>query len=133
MTDTRHHEEESSPGVMASARGAIVTLIEIFKTRLQVLGADVEEQAQRLLQVLLWGFATVCLFVLGLVACVVLIMLALWDSNRPLAAVLVLAILFGAGLVSAWVCLRRLRAGPPPFETSIAELHKDLDHLRTKP
>ena len=107
-------------------------MIEMLKTRLQVLGADMEEQAQRVLQTLLLGFAAVCLFLLGLVASVVLITLALWDSNRPLAAVLVVLILFGAALMSAWLCIRRLRAGPRAFQTSIAELQKDLDHLRKK-
>lgn len=125
--------EAGDAGVIASARVALATLIEILRTRLQILGLDLEEHGQRLVQSLVLALIAACLFIVGVVCAGVLVTLWLWQSHRLLAVAFVFVLLFGGAALSAGLCLWRLRARPRPFAASLAELRKDLANLRGEP
>lgn len=124
--------EDDTPGLLSSARAALVTLVEILRTRLQLLGLDLEEQGRRLIQVLALAMVAAFLVVIGVACAAMLITLWLWNSHPLLAAAFVFVLLFGGAGLAAWGCLRRLHAPPRPFEASLQELDKDLAGLRGK-
>lgn len=124
--------DEGAPGLLASARAAVSTLIEILRTRLQLLGVDLEEQGQRLIQSLVLALVAAVLFVLGIACTGMLLTLWLWSIHPALAVGCVFVLLFGGAAVAAWLCVRRFKAGPRPFEASLEELDKDLGGLRGK-
>lgn len=121
---------DSSPGLLASARGALSTLVDILRTRLQLLGLDLEEQGQRLLHTLVLALVAATLFIVGVVCVGLLVTLWLWETHRLLAVAFVLVLLFGGAALAAWLSMRRLKAHPRPFEASLQELDRDLAALR---
>ena len=120
-----------SPGVLASLRGLVATAIAITHNRLQLLASDLEEQRVRALQMIVLGAVA---FFCGAVAVLLVsawIVIALWDQYRLLTLGF-LAIVYFAGCVIALVLLRsRMVARPRMFASSLAELHRDEDLLRS--
>ena len=120
-----------SPGVLASLRGLVATAIAITHNRLQLLASDLEEQRVRALQMIVLGAVA---FFCGAVAVLLVsawIVIALWDQYRLLTLGF-LAIVYFAGCVIALALLRsRMVARPRMFASSLAELHRDEDLLRS--
>lgn len=125
--------DSGEAGVFASARVVLATLIEIVRTRLQILGLDLEEHGHRLLQSLVLALIAASLFIVGMVCAGVLVTMWLWQSHRLLAVAFVFVLLFGGAALSAGLCLWRLRARPRPFAASLEELRKDVASLRGEP
>lgn len=123
----------TDPGVFASARGVLTTAIEILRTRLQLLGVDIEEQAHRWVQSLILVLLAAGLLLVGVVCAGVLITLWLWEWNRALAVAFVVVVPFGGAALCLMLGLRRLRAPPRAFDASLTELDKDLAALRSEP
>lgn len=120
-------------GVLASARGAGATLLEILGTRLRLLGMDLDEQGERFVLAFLLGMAALCLLLFALAGVALLIVLALWQAHGVVAATGVVCAVMAVGFACALLCARTFRTGPRPFEGSIAELEKDLARLRGEP
>src|SRR5258706_7501892 len=84
------------------------TLLSFVLTRTRLAATELEEQALRLIEILVW--IAVALFFLGIaiVFAALLVVLLFWDSNRLLAA----------GLLTALLLFARTRAAPdfrPPL------------------
>jgi uncharacterized membrane protein YqjE len=118
-------------GIADSAKGLVATLLATLETRLRLLGLDLEDQSSRLLAIFLFGIAAVTLFVFGIVASALLLVLVLWDTHRPLAVGFVLLAFFAPALLSGLICVYRLKTRPHLFQASLGELNKDLSELRT--
>lgn len=125
--------ETPALGLVSAAKGTLATLVEMLLTRLQLLGVDLEEQGQRLLQLLLLSLMAAILLVVGLTCTGLLVALWLWDTHRALAVAFVLLVPFGGSALCTWLCMHRLRGQPRPFSASLAELGKDLNRLRADP
>ena len=61
MTDPAQARErgEARAGVFASLQRALATLVALAHTRLDLASAEIEEQAERLVSLLMWGVAAV--------------------------------------------------------------------------
>ena len=105
------------------------TLLSFVLTRTRLAAAELEEQALRLLEILIW--LIVALFFLGvaLVFAAVLVVLVFWDSNRLLAAGLLAALFVSVGTAAALIARARLRERPKILATTLAELERDRDTL----
>lgn len=123
----------TDPGVFASARGVLTTAIEILRTRLQLLGVDLEEQSHRWMQSIILVLMAAGLLLVGVVCAGVLLTLWLWEWSRAAAVGFVLVIPFGGAAVCLTLGLRRLHAPPRAFDASLTELDKDLAALRGEP
>jgi len=105
------------------------TLLSFALTRTRLAATELEEQAVRLVEILIW--LAVALFFLGtgLAFAAVLVVLLFWDSNRLLAAGLLAALLAGAGTAAALVARARLRDRPKFLAATLAELERDRETL----
>lgn len=117
-------------GLLSSLQRLGGTLLAIGHTRLALLATEVEEEKQRLIQMLAWGAVTL---LLGSMACLFLavtITVVFWDSHR-LAALLVVTLLFGLGAGWAgWQVRQRSRVPPGGMlAASLAELEADMAAL----
>ena len=122
----------SSPGLFASLRGFAATSVALLRTRLELLKVEAQEEAGRLIGLLLWGFAGVLLGITGLVFLAVLLTVLLWDSQRVLAlAVFTALFLVAAGMAIA-TALRLARQGSQLFAASLAELRRDESALHAR-
>jgi uncharacterized membrane protein YqjE len=105
------------------------TLLSFVLTRTRLAATELEEQAVRLIEILIW--LTVALFFLGvaIVFIALLVVLLFWDSNRLLAAGLLAALFVALGAGAAWIARIRLRERPKLLAATLAELERDRDTL----
>ena len=105
------------------------TLLSFALTRTRLAATELEEQALRLIEILVW--LAVALFFLGisLVFAAVLIVLLFWDSNRLLAAGLLAALFVSIGTGAALIARLRLRERPKLLAATLAEFERDRDTL----
>lgn len=123
----------AEPGVLTSARGAVSTLLEIIRTRLQLLGVELQDQGQRVIQALALAVLAAILLMVGVVCAGVLLSLWLWQSYPALAIAFVMLVPIGGAVLCGALCVRILRAPPGPFAATLSELDKDLAALRRNP
>jgi uncharacterized membrane protein YqjE len=117
-------------GLLLSLRGFAATATGLVRTRLALLKLELNEEADRLIGLLLWGFAAVLLGVAGLVFVAVFLTVLLWDGYR-LAALGVFAALFvSAAALAITMAVKLVKRGSGLFATSLAELQRDESALR---
>ena len=116
-------------GMFDSLRQMLGTLVGVAQTRIELLGSEVEEQVARLTSMLLWAIVSLFLAFTTVVLISVAILVAFWDTNRILAAILLAA----AAAVLALMSYLRVRAvargRPLLFRATLEELAKDRDRL----
>jgi uncharacterized membrane protein YqjE len=116
--------------LLNSARHALASLLDLGRTRLELLSVELQLDLRRLAGLLLLAVVAVLAAVVALVMAGITLIIVYWDSHRVLAAGLVtagfIAIAAIAGLVLAW----RLRSQARPLEGTLSELARDIDKLR---
>jgi uncharacterized membrane protein YqjE len=105
------------------------TLLSFVLTRTRLAATELEEQALRLIEILIW--LVIALFFLGVavVFAAVLVVLLFWDSNRLLAAGLLAALFVAIAAGAALLARQRLRERPKLLAATLAELERDRDAL----
>lgn len=119
-------------GIVQSLRNLAATLVEVLRTRLDLLATEIEEERVRLLQLLLWAVSALFLLGLAILLFVILLIAVFWDTHR----IAVIGTLFGvfllAGVAAAVGARNRMSERSRLFSASLAELARDSDHL-TRP
>jgi uncharacterized membrane protein YqjE len=124
-------DARAAPGLLASLRGLGTTALGIVRTRLQLLANDLEEQRIRALQMVVLGAVALFCGAVGLLLVSAWIVVALWDHYR-LWTLAVLALLYFIACGVALAVLRSKAAERPKvFSTSLAELDRDEELLRS--
>lgn len=117
------------PGVFDSLKQLLGTLVGIAQTRIELLGTEVEEQVARLTSTLLWAIVSLFLAFTTVVLMAVAILVAFWDTNRILAAVLLAAGFAVLALISTLRVRTLARGRPHLFQATLEELAKDRERL----
>ena len=117
------------PGMFDSLRQLLSTLVGIAQTRIELLGTEVEEQVARLTQMLLWTIVSLFLAFATVLLMAVAILIAFWDTNRILVAVLLAAGFAVLALLSLLRVKAVARSRPPLFHATSEEFAKDRDRL----
>jgi len=121
--------QDHPPGMFDSLRQLLDTLAGIVQTRIELLGTEVEEQVARMTSMLLWTIVSLFLAFTTVVLMAVAILIAFWDTNRILVAVL-LAAGFAVLAMISWFRVRAAaRRRPHLFHATLEELAKDRDRL----
>ena len=115
--------------MLGSLRGIARSLVSFAETRTRLAATELEEQAVRLLEILIWLAAAIFFVSFALLFLAILIVLLFWDSNRVLATGLLTALLFGAGAIAALVARSRMRERPKFFAATLAELELDRERI----
>lgn len=120
---------EDSRGLFDSLTAFASTLVSIAHTRLALLSNDLEEDRARLFSLVLLYVAAMFFLVVGVVLAIILVVYILWESHRLLAlsSLAGLFLLLGAGLCIT--AMRKSKAKPKLFSSSLSELIKDKDRL----
>ena len=105
------------------------TLLSFALTRTRLAATELEEQALRMIEILVWTAAALFFIGVATVFVAVLVVLLFWDSNRLLAAGLLAALFVSVAAGAA--LLARLRWGERPklLAATLAELERDRDTL----
>ena len=117
------------PGMFDSLKQLLGTLVGIAQTRIELLGTEVEEQVARLTSMLLWAIVSMFLAFTTVVLMAVAILVAFWDTNRILAAILLAAGFAVLALISYLRARAVARGRPHLFQATLEELAKDRDRL----
>lgn len=117
-----------NPGLFAALRGAATTLVATARTRIELVGNDLELERVRLVRTLIFGISALFCFGLGIIVLIGLVLVLHWESR-----VLVLAG-FGGGLIAVgallFLSMQRVNRRRQAFAATIAELEEDLRQLR---
>jgi len=106
------------------------TLLSFALTRTRLAATEIEEQALRLIEILIWVTAALFFLASAILFAAILVVLAYWDTNRLLAAGLLAALFVSIGTGAALFARQLLRERPKLLATTLAELERDRDTLR---
>ncbi len=122
---------DTGTGIVQSLRNLAATLVELLRTRFELLATELEEERIRLLQLLFWAAAALFLFAVGMLLLVILLVGVFWDSSYRISAIVTLAGIFiAAGVGMAMGVRNRMNVRPRLFSTSLDELAKDKEQLK---
>jgi uncharacterized membrane protein YqjE len=117
------------PGLFESLSSLILTITQIARTRLELLGTEVEEQVTRLVSILVWSLVALFLAFATTILSAVAIIVAFWETHRLLAAIGV-ALVFGlAALLCGLRVVGQVKSRPRLFQATLGELKKDRERL----
>jgi uncharacterized membrane protein YqjE len=120
------------PGMFDSLKQLLATLVGVAHTRVELLGTEVEEQVARLMSMMLWTIISLFLVFTAVVLAAVAVLIAFWDGNRILVAILLAGVFALAALIS-FLRVRAAASGRPRlFQATLEELAKDRDRLADK-
>lgn len=118
---------ESAPadGLLASVPRLTLTLLDVLRTRIEIVSTELEEERERLRELVVYGFWSLFLTAMGLATATLLVVFAIEESYRlhALAAFAAFYLLLGAAAAARVRYNQRTR--PRLFATTLAELRKD--------
>lgn len=124
-------ETKVNRGLFSSLRQLLGTVIETVQIRLSLFSTEFEQEKLRLFECLWMTALSLLLLGLGLLMLSGFIVVLYWDTYR-LAALATLSILFLGSAVALFVgAQHRLQRTGGLFNSSILELRRDLDALRS--
>jgi uncharacterized membrane protein YqjE len=109
------------------------TLLAIVQTRIDLLSAEISEDFERGLRIVLWGVAAVLAGALGALLAGITIIAYFWDSHRLTAAACVTVVFVAVSLAAAGIARAHLRDKPRMLDATRTELRRDAEALRGEP
>lgn len=126
MNDRQGAESSSLFGALKSVAA---TLLASGKTRLELLGNEIEEEKLRAIQLVLMAQGMVFCFSVATLFAVVLLVMIFWDNR--IAVLGSLTVIFGVLGGIFYTQFRHATHRPSQvFAASIAELQEDIRHLK---
>ena len=121
----------ASPSLFASLRSFWSVVVAIFYTRLDLVTAELEDEAIRGLKIIAIGLVSLlCLFTAFFWAMFFLLALV-WNTEYVLTALgLIFALYFIAGIGLFFVARRLVLDRPKFLSQTLAELQRDVEGLR---
>ena len=123
----------ASPGVLGSLTALSGALLAILYTRLALLRVDIEEERLHFFSLLVTTLALLfCLGIGVILACILLI--AFFWNTYPLRVLAILSAGFIAmAVLLGLLALHKIKHKPQLFSTSMDELGKDIQAMKTSP
>lgn len=115
--------------LLSSAQGLAASCVALARTRLELVGTELQEELTYLAVTLLGGLVAVLLAALGIAFASVALLVAVGEEHRvAVAGSLGVVFIFFSG-VTGWSLRRLARARPPLFAASKKELERDYRAL----
>lgn len=122
-------DDGTQAGLFDSIRKLAATGVGIAQTRLELLSAEVAEEKERMLSLLMLGMAALFFIGLGIIFVAVFLTVAFWSSHRLLVLGLFTVLFLGVGVAALVAAVSKARANSKLFSASLAELSKDREQL----
>lgn len=119
-------------GLLAALKHLLASFSDITRTRLEILGIELQEEGARLRRVIVLAVLALFFFVLGVLLATLFLVALFWETHglQVLGGFAVLYLLVAAILVL--VLRHGLRDRPRPFSATVSELRKDFERLSSK-
>lgn len=119
-----------SPGFLGSFRALGDGLLATVQDRLELFGAELQEEKFRLIQTIIWICAAICTGMLAITFASIFLVYRFWETAR-LAVLGGLSLGYAVLFVAIVVAFRRYLAGhPEPFASTRQEMTKDRACIR---
>jgi uncharacterized membrane protein YqjE len=118
------------PGLVDSLSRLGRTALGMLRTRLEILGTELEEERIRFAQLALAVAAIAFCLQMAVLLFVVFMVVFLWETHRLATLGAFAAFFLAAGVVGVLVLKRRLARRPKLFASSLGELIKDEERLK---
>ena len=118
------------PGLVGSLARLGRTALALLRTRLEILGTEIEEERIRFSQLALVVAAIAFCFQMAVLLFVVLMVVLFWDTHRLITLAAFTAGFLVIGVVLVLRLRHRLRTRPKMFASTLGELGKDEDRLK---
>jgi len=126
-------EPTPGPGLFASVRRMLATLLELVSTRIELVSVEIEEQIEYAAGILLWSVAAIFFGSLAVLLLALTIVIAFWDDHRLLAAGLVTGAFALIAVGAVLVVRARLQRRPHFLGATAAEFKRDADAFGDEP
>jgi uncharacterized membrane protein YqjE len=118
------------PGLVDSLSRLGRSGLALLRTRLQILGTEIEEERIRFVRLALAVAAIAFCLQMAVLLFVVFMAVFLWETHRLATLAVFAAIFLIAGVAGALVLKQRLARRPKMFASSLDELAKDEERLQ---
>jgi uncharacterized membrane protein YqjE len=118
------------PGLVDSLSRLGRTALGMLRTRLEILGTELEEERIRFAQLALAVAAIAFCLQMAVLLFVILLVVFFWDTHRLVTLGAFAAFFLAAGVVGALVLKRSLARRPKMFASSLGEFLKDEERLK---
>lgn len=120
--------------MISALRDLALTSVKLLEERLRLLGAELQEEKWRAVEVILWLSIALVLGALALLVASLALVLAVWpDPQVRILAMLGLALLYAGGAGFAFFRVRKRLLGEGlPFSDTVAEFQRDREWLSSK-
>jgi uncharacterized membrane protein YqjE len=118
------------PGLVDSLARLGRSALAVARTRLELLGTEIEEERIRFARLALAVAAIAFCLQMAVLLFVIFVVVLLWETHRLALLGGFAAAFLVAGVVGALVLKRRLARRPKMFASSLGELVKDEERLQ---
>lgn len=131
MSESQEPRSTPAPGIAESFKALLLTFVSSLYTRFEIATTEIEEERERLEELLLLGVACVFCLCVGVLLVSLLIVALAWDTPYRMAVFGgVTAAYLASGVCLIFVLRNKIRNKPRLFATTLSELAKDRDSLR---
>jgi uncharacterized membrane protein YqjE len=116
-------------GLLAALRRLATTVVDLLRTRLGLLAAELEEERGRIVRFLVLAVSAGFFLALGIVSLTFFVILLAWETRPVLVAGLLTAAYLLIGAVLAVKARNIIFIKSKLFSASLEELRKDRDGL----
>lgn len=117
-------------GLVELLKASIGTLVAIVHTRLELAATELEEERQRLEQMLAFLIGCIFCVCIGTLLLTLFFIVAYWDTPQRMAVLGAVTAAYFLGAVVLGLRVRhQIRAKPRLFSATLAELYKDRSSL----
>ena len=118
------------PGLAGSLSRLGRSALALLRTRLEILGTEIEEERIRFAALALAVAAIAFCLQMAVLLFVAFLVVLLWETHRLASLGTFAAFFLVAGVVGILVLTRRLARRPKLFASSLGELMKDEERLK---
>jgi uncharacterized membrane protein YqjE len=135
MNDEPHApgSEAAEGRLLGTVRRMLATGVAVVHTRAELITTELQEEIQHAASILLWSFVALLFASLSVLMIAVTVLIAFWDTNRMLAAVLISASFVAIAVGTALYARARVRAKPRFLSATLDELKRDREMLERRP
>lgn len=123
-------EAEGKPGVWASLKRILDTLLATVQNRVELFAVELQEEKSRLVEAMLYAAAVAAFGMMTLTLVTFTVVILFWENGR-LPALVGLSVLYLVGTVLAWRSLQSRLKARTAFSGTLDELKKDRTCLGT--
>lgn len=117
-------------GLFGSLKRLAGTFVSLLKTRLELVSTEIEEERERIKEIVLLAVIALFCMSLGVLLLTLLIVVAFWNTYRLYVLSGFVIFYLGLGLIAGLVMRRKVISKPRLFSGTLSELAKDRESLK---